>query len=289
VPIKFVGSLVNPGQASCPPASELRRGAEPADPDRPTQLAALHEQAGFDWLLLDGSAASPDALIIANQVLTTTSGLGVLLATQPGLVAPTVAARQYATLNAFHPGRVAMYLTTGGDDASRLGDGDGAGDAARYRRAEEFLQVVERTWRSAEPFDYAGEFYRVAGATSSVRPPGGVLPVYLGEAPAEPLAGQHADVVMFSDQPPAAVAERIAELRTAASRYCRWPKFGLTVRRNSIGGGYRQIAQALLDYIEAGVSTLLIGGCDTEADAADWSIIIGLVREQCQGRRCLAI
>ena len=182
-----------------------------------------------------------------------------------------------------------MYLTAGGDEASRFGDGDRAGQAARYRRAEEFLQVVEQTWRSPEPFDFTGEFYRVAGAISSVRPPDGVLPVYVGETPAEPLARQHADVVMFSDQPAAAVAERITELRAAAARYCRRPKFGLSVRRNSMAGGYRQIAQALLDYIEAGVSTLLIGGCDTEADAADWSIIIGLVREQCQGRRCLVV
>jgi len=177
VPVKFVGSLGNPVLPSSPSAADRRDGDEPPDPDRPTQLAALHEEAGFDWLLLDGSANSPDALVIANQVLTTTSGLGVLLATQPGLVAPTVAARQYATLDAFHPGRVAMYLTTSGDEAGRLSSGDGRDEAARYRRAQEFLQIVQRTWRSAEPFDYAGEFYRVAGATSSVRPPGGVLPV----------------------------------------------------------------------------------------------------------------
>jgi alkanesulfonate monooxygenase len=285
VPVKFVGSLGNPVLPISPSESDRRRGDEPHDPDRPTQLAALHEEAGFDWLLLDGSASSPDALVIANQVLTTTSGLGVLLAAQPGLVAPTVAARQYATLDAFHPGRVAMYLTTG-DDAGLVSGDDGSADAAQHRRAQEFLQIVQRTWRSPQAFDYAGEFYRVAGAASSVRPPGGVLPVYLGAAPAGPLGGQQADVLVFSDQPAAAVAERIAELRAAAARYRRRPKFGLSVCRNSMAGGYRQIAQALLDYIEAGVSTLLIGGCDTEADAADWSIIIGLVREQSQGRRC---
>ena len=63
-------------------------------------------------------------------MLTTTSGLGVLLAHRPGLVAPTVAARQFATLEAFHPGRVAMLVLADGDDAVRR---DGGGRAAAGR------------------------------------------------------------------------------------------------------------------------------------------------------------
>ncbi len=57
-------------------------------------------------------------------MLGATSRLTVLLAHRPGFVAPTIAARQYATLEAFHPGRVAMHIITGGDDADQLRDGD---------------------------------------------------------------------------------------------------------------------------------------------------------------------
>ena len=82
-------------------------------------MARFHEESGFDRLLVGHSSSSPDGFSVANQVLTVTSELGVLLAHRPGFVSPTVAARQYATLEAFHPGRVAMHIISGGDDADQ--------------------------------------------------------------------------------------------------------------------------------------------------------------------------
>src|SRR6185437_4042645 len=82
-------------------------------------MGGLHEEAGFDRLLVDCPAGSADPVAVANQVLTTTSGLGVLLAHRPGSVAPTIAARQFATLEAFHPGRVAMLVMADGDAAEQ--------------------------------------------------------------------------------------------------------------------------------------------------------------------------
>jgi alkanesulfonate monooxygenase len=215
--IEFVGSLVNASlrsPASGPPVSGLA-----ADPDYPVRMAALHEESGFDRLLVGHSSSSPDGFSVANQVLTTTSRLGVLLAHRPGFVAPTVAARQYATLEAFHPGRVALHVITGGDDADQRRDGDTCDKAARYRRSDEFLQVVKLTWGSREPFDYEGEFYRVAGGWSAVRPPGGSLPVYFAGASGDAVrvGGRHADVYAFWGEPLAAIAGRIAEVRAAAA------------------------------------------------------------------------
>ncbi|MGH3411298.1 MAG: LLM class flavin-dependent oxidoreductase, partial [Streptosporangiaceae bacterium] len=143
-----------------------RRGRLGRRPEYPARVAGLHEEAGFDRLLVGQPADAADPFAVANQVLTTTSGLGVLLAHRPGSVAPTVVARQYATLDAFHPGRVAMLVTADGDEAIQ-------------RRAGEFLDVVGLEWSSAEPFDYGGGFYRVAGGRSAVCPRGGRLPVYV--------------------------------------------------------------------------------------------------------------
>jgi alkanesulfonate monooxygenase len=56
-------------------------------------LAKAHEDAGFDRVLVAHSSASPDGFIVADQVLTGTDRLGVLLAHRPGFVAPTLAAR----------------------------------------------------------------------------------------------------------------------------------------------------------------------------------------------------
>src|ERR1700728_3940653 len=104
--IEFIGSLVNG-------ATVLS-----AAPEYPARMAGLHEESGFDRLLVGHSSSSPDGFAVAKQVLTTTSRLGVLLGHQPRFVAPTIAARQYATLEAFHPGRVAMHVITG-DDADQ--------------------------------------------------------------------------------------------------------------------------------------------------------------------------
>ena len=41
----------------------------------------------------------------------------------------------------------------------------------RYRRTDEFLDVLRLEWTSATPFDYAGEFYHVQQGLSGVRPP----------------------------------------------------------------------------------------------------------------------
>jgi alkanesulfonate monooxygenase len=224
--IEFIGSLVNASAQN----SFARSGG--TDADYPARMARLHEESGFDRLLVGHSSSSPDGFTVADTVLNATSRLGVLLAHRPGFVAPTVAARQYATLDAFHPGRVALHVISGGDDADQLRDGDTSDKAARYRRSDEFLDIVKLEWSSAAPFDYEGEFYRVRGALSSVRPAGGALPVYFAGASAEAVlvGGRHADVYAFWGEPLAAIAARIAQVRAAALPHGRSPRFSVSLR-----------------------------------------------------------
>jgi alkanesulfonate monooxygenase len=199
--------------------SETIAEAGPAvQPDYLHQLAAAHEQSGFDRVLVAHSSASPDGFIVADQVLSATTRLGVLLAHRPGFVAPTVAARKFATLDAFHPGRIALHVITGGDDGDQARDGDFSGKAARYRRTDEFLDIVKLEWSSSEGFDFEGEFYRVAGARSALRPDGGHLPVYFGGASTDAIrvGGKHADVYAFWGEPRDGIRERIGQVRAAA-------------------------------------------------------------------------
>jgi alkanesulfonate monooxygenase len=265
--IEFIGSLEGGGHDLA------------ADPEYPARVADLHEEAGFDRLLVDCSLSSADPFAVANQVLTTTSGLGVLLAHRPGLVAPTVAARQFATLEAFHPGRVAMLVIADGDDADQR-DGGGRDRAAAGRRAGEFLDVVRLEWTSAEPFDYHGEFYRVAGGQSAVRPRGGGLPVYVSGTSAGAVAAgaRHADVYALWDEPPAALAGRMAAVRAAAQARGRAPRFSASLRPPAASAG--QLAGTLLDYLALGVSTVLVRGYDPEAEAAYYAAVLRRVREE---------
>jgi alkanesulfonate monooxygenase len=226
--VEFIG-IVRPA-----PTSEIIAESGPAvAPDYLRQLAVAHEEAGFDRVLTAHSSKSPDGFIIADQVLNATDRLGVLLAHRPGFVAPTITARKYATLDAFHPGRIALHVITGGDDADQARDGDFSDKPSRYRRTDEFLDVVEREWSSEVPFDYEGEFYRVAGGLSSIRPAGGHLPIYFGGASddAVRVGGRHADVYAFWGEPLAGIAERIAQVKASAAAAGRSiDKFSVSLR-----------------------------------------------------------
>jgi alkanesulfonate monooxygenase len=223
------------GIAHVRPGSESEAGDPAAPLIQPEYLKAIaqaHEDSGFDRVLVAHSSASPDGFTIADQVLTHTTRLGVLLAHRPGFVSPTYAARKYATLDAFHPGRIALHTISGGDDREQARDGDLTDKPTRYRRTDEFLTVLRREWEAQEPFDFAGEFYTVQGGWSSIRPPLGRIPVYFGGASEDAVrvGGKHADVYAFWGEPLAGIAERIEQVRAAAAPYGRDPKFSVSLR-----------------------------------------------------------
>ncbi|WP_371483399.1 LLM class flavin-dependent oxidoreductase [Kitasatospora sp. NBC_00315] len=227
MPVEFIGI------AATKPFSETdTQDTGPAvQPGYLRELALAHEESGFDRVLVAHSSASPDGFTVADQVLTHTTRLGVLLAHRPGFVSPTLAARKYATLDAFHPGRIALHVITGGDDADQARDGDFSDKETRYRRTDDFLQVVRRTWQSDQPFDHEGEFYAVKGGLSSVRPER-PIPVYFGGASQDAVrvGGRHADVYAFWGEPLAGIAERIRQVRAAAEPYGRRPAFSVSLR-----------------------------------------------------------
>jgi alkanesulfonate monooxygenase len=199
--------------------------------DYVAELARAHEASGFDRVLIAQMSSMPDGFVVADQVLNATDRLKVLLAHRPGFLAPTLAARAFATLDAFHPGRVAMHVITGGDDADQQRDGDYLTKEERYRRTDDFLTVVRKTWASEAPFDHDGEFYKVTGAWSSVRP-ATPIPVYFGGASADAVrvGGRHADAYAFWGEPLEGIRQRIAEVRAAAAPFGRDPRFSVSLR-----------------------------------------------------------
>jgi alkanesulfonate monooxygenase len=199
VPVEFIGI------AHTSDYSETNAPAGPVvQPDYLDRIARVHEQSGFDRVLIAHSSSMPDGFIVASQILNATERLGVLLAHRPGFIAPTIAAR--------------AYVISGGDDADQARDGDFTDKPTRYRRTDEFLDIVEREWSSAERFDYEGEFYRVQGALSSVRPAAGHLPVYFGGASEDAVrvGGRHADVYAFWGEPLDGIRQRICEVQASA-------------------------------------------------------------------------
>jgi len=279
-----------------------------------------------------------------------------MIAHRPGFTAPTVAARQFATLDQFTGGRIAVHIITGGSDDEMARDGDHLTKDERYERTSEYLDIVRQEWTSPTPFDYEGKYYQVKGAFGAIKPfQKPHLPIYFGGASdaAIPVAGKHADIYALWGESQAQVREIVSRVRAAAVKWGRDPRFSLSLRPvlaateeeawkrakdiedrtrelrekaglkttghtppnagaqrllaaaaqgnridkrlwtgvsaitgasgNSTGlvGTPEQVAQALLDYYDLGVTTFLIRGFDPLEDAIGYGRdLIPLVREQ---------
>jgi alkanesulfonate monooxygenase len=227
--VEFIGHVFPHEQSET-----ISRTGPVVQPDYLRALAQAHEQAGFDLVLIPHSSSMVDGFIVADQTLSATERLGVLLAHRPGFVAPTQVARKYATIDAFHPGRIAMHVISGGDDADQARDGDWIDKPARYRRSGEFLEIVKQEWASTatDHFDHEGEFYKVADAWSTVAPAAGQIPIYFGGASADAVrvGAEHADVYAVWGEPLSGFRERVEQIQAAAAEHGRSLRFSVSLR-----------------------------------------------------------
>jgi len=325
------------------------------DRDYVERVARAHDEGGFDRALVAFGSTSPESQLVVAHAASVTQRLGFMIAHRPGFTAPTVAARQLATLDQFTGGRVAVHIITGGSDDELAKDGDHLTKDQRYARTSEYLDIVRQEWTSEKPFDYRGDYYNVVQAFGGVKPlQKPQIPVYFGGSSeaAIPVAGKHADIFALWGETQGQVAETIARVRHAAAKHGRQVKFSLSLRPviagteeaawrraddivaqtkalrekaglpttghappnagsqrlldaarqgsrldkrlwtgvaavtgaagNSTGlvGTPEQVAEALLDYYDLGVSTFLIRGFDPLDDAVAYGRdLIPLVRE----------
>jgi alkanesulfonate monooxygenase len=360
MPVEFIGMISTKDQ------SETRLTAGPViDRGYVRRFARAHEDAGFDRVLIGYAASQPDGAQVAAYAAAHTERLSFLIAHRPGFVAPTLAARAFATLDQFTGGRIAVHVITGGNDAEQRRDGDYLTKDERYDRTDEYLDIVRQAWTSDVPFAYTGRHYRVEDSYSEVRSPQSPrIPLYFGgsSGAAYRVGGKHADVFALWGEPLAETAEQIASVQAAATAAGRaepprisvsfrpilgpteelaWERaheilrvtkdnvedFRRRRRRQDWGLGGAEpenrgsqrllaaaakgelhdralwtplsaatgaagnstalvgtpetVAQALLDYVDIGVTTLLIRGYDPYDDAIDYGRhLLPLVREE---------
>lgn len=203
------------------------------DRDYLVRFAQTHEEAGFDRVLVGYTSTSAEGFLVTQYAAAHTQRLQFLLAHRPGFVAPTLAARKAATLDHFTEGRLALHIITGGSDSEQRRDGDLLDHDTRYRRTNEYLDVMRRTWTEPKPFTHRGEFYTFENAYSDVKPvqePS--IPVYFGgmSAAALEVAGRHADVFALWGEPRAAVRAKMDEVLAFAAPFGRRPQFSVSTR-----------------------------------------------------------
>jgi alkanesulfonate monooxygenase len=226
--IEFIGYIGTRLQSEIIPA----HGAV-LDPEHIERAARIHDEGGFDKALVAFNSSSPESILVAAHAASVTKRLSFLIAHRPGFTAPTLAARQLATLDVLTGGRVALHVITGGNDEELRADGSFIGKDERYARTDEYLDIVRREWTSRTPFDYAGKYYRVEKALSNVRSiQSPHIPVYFGGASDAAIvtAGKHADVYALWGETYAQVAELVGRVRAEAARHGRSLRFSLSLR-----------------------------------------------------------
>jgi alkanesulfonate monooxygenase len=219
--VKFVG-LINRDNAS---------ETQPAAPDAPVidfdhmiAAAQSHEAAGFDRVLIAHNARSPDGLLMATRLAEHTTRLKFMIAHRPGFIAPTWAARSFATFDYMFPGRVGIHVISGGSDVDQRADGDFLSHDQRYARTAEWLEIFHKEWTSEAPFDHEGEFYRFERAHSSIRPSPKPPIFFAGASDAAIAAGaKHADIWALFGEPVEETRRMIARIRAAAMVHGRSP------------------------------------------------------------------
>ncbi|WP_201835792.1 LLM class flavin-dependent oxidoreductase [Microvirga zambiensis] len=228
MPVEFIGYIGNFNASEA-----VARSGPVINRQHIAAAAAIHENGGFDRALLAFHSTSPESILVGQYVTSITRHLKLMIAHRPGFTAPTVAARQLATLDHLSDGRIAVHIITGGNDQELAQDGDHLTKDERYARTSEYLDIVRQEWTSQQPFDYHGRYYKVVGGFSEVKPQGpDGIPIYFGGSSEAALAvaGKHADVYALWGETYAQVAETVERIRAAAVPFGRTPRFSLSLR-----------------------------------------------------------
>lgn len=145
------------------------------------EVARAADRLGYEGVLTPTGTWCEDAWLTTSALLAETERLKFLVAFRPGLMPPTLAAQQAATLQRFSEGRVLLNIVTGGDNVEQRRFGDWLDHDERYARTGEFLHIVNRLWRQSgdESLDYEGTYYNVADARVSA-PPDPLPQIYFG-------------------------------------------------------------------------------------------------------------
>ena len=195
------------------------------------QVARAAEFNGFDGVLVSQFARADEPWITATALACQTRTLRFLVAFQPGQITPVYAARMSATFQRLSGNRLLWNVINGAFEAAQHAYGDFVDKGDRYKRADEFLEMVEKLWSSPSVTSH-GRFFAVTNG--QLREPLNLTckpEICTVGASAEGLrlAARHADCHLLMAETPHAVGELAACLADAAGPFGRSPRFGISL------------------------------------------------------------
>ncbi|MBX9444317.1 FMNH2-dependent alkanesulfonate monooxygenase [Dickeya chrysanthemi] len=203
--------------------------ARPVDHSYLQQIAQAADRLGFGGVLIPTGRSCEDSWLVASSLISVTRRLRFLVALRPGIISPTLAARQAATLDRLSNGRALFNLVTGGDPEELAAEGLFLDHQQRYEASAEFTRIWRRVLEG-ETVDYDGKHIQVKGAklhyppVQQPRPP-----LYFGGSSdaALDLAAEQVELYLTWGEPPAQVKEKLDRVRAKAAAQGRSVRFGI--------------------------------------------------------------
>jgi|SRR5882724_8167743 len=239
------------------------KGARATSFDYFKQVAVAADSLGYEGVLLPTGRSCEDSWVVAASLIDATKRLKFLVALRPGLVQPSQSARMAATFDRMSGGRLLVNLVTGGDAEELEGDGLFLPHAERYVQSSEFLTI----WREllsmshdSEPLDFEGKHLSLKRGKVLYPPVNKPYPpVFFGGSSEEAheLAAQQVDTYLTWGEPPAAVAQKVADIRRRAAQHGRTLEFGIRLHvivRETEDEAWRAAAELVSELDESVVA-----------------------------------
>lgn len=228
--------------------------------------ARVFEAAGLDLFIIEDGVTVPDTyggtaevnlrdarfvpkhdpLPLVPYLLSATERLGIVPTLSASFYEPFTAARLLATLQHFAGGRLGFNVVTSGSDiaAQNYGLDKQIDHDLRYDRAQEWVDVVRKLWRSWEPdailedaangvfadfekvhtIDHRGDFFQVRGPLNTA--PLATEPVMVqagASGRGQAFAGQNSDVILQLASTPERMKSYRDSIRSVAAEAGRNP------------------------------------------------------------------
>jgi alkanesulfonate monooxygenase len=192
-------------------------------------MAQALDSLGYYGALLPTGSFCEDAWVVASSLVTHTERLRYLVALRPGSIVPAESARQASAFDRLSNGRLLLNVVTGGVAGDMHGDGNFLDHDQRYAQTSEFLTIWRRLTQG-ERVDFSGKYFSAREGRLHYPPVQEPYPpLYFGGASpvGRDIAAEHCDVYLTWGEPPAQVAESIADVKRRAAARGRTMRFGI--------------------------------------------------------------
>jgi FMNH2-dependent dimethyl sulfone monooxygenase len=200
------------------------------------------ERLGFDLTLIAERFLGPDhaAWILATALACHTRTMEIMVAAHPGIVPPQVVAKMGATLDRISGGRFSVNVVNGWWQEEMDLFGNGAwlpGSDARYRRMDEFIQVVRGMW-TQNSLDFKGDYFTANDQPLPFRPVQPCPPIYAASRDdrGKDIIARHCDCWFVEYEPDhrryadtiRKVERDVADMRERSARFGRTLRYGIS-------------------------------------------------------------